>query len=400
MKKINKCILIFAWIFLLNISCVMANDYPGYTNQEFNRTDSNTIAINGESWNEFVLDEDKYFKVDISNRYASTVYEFEYVEQDKSKHYTKTKAGNPEDIRLVYNARVVSQQLDGDGNPTGVTYPFWNKNYIRNNDVDVFRHYGYESFEIKIDYESNEELQNKKIKFRFKTVEHNFTGWENAVTLEMNQSYLVSFSSNNDVKWFKYTIPSEGINTNEQYFFDKSGVVVTEIYNGEPAINNFTISATASNRSSPVKKTEGVYYLRVYPVSFYEISPSTEIIYSFGDNPKKPLRVTVNGEKVVFDQQPIIQNGRTLVPLRAIFEQLDASVEWINDTNTVVSKKDNIEIKLTIGSDQLFVNGVAKTIDVPAQIVNNRTMVPARAIAEAFGCKVDWDESNQTVVIN
>ena len=107
----------------------------------------------------------------------------------------------------------------------------------------------------------------------------------------------------------------------------------------------------------------------------------------------------VNGKNVYFDQLPILDNGRTLVPLRAIFEALGANVNWDGTTQTVTASKGGTNISLQIGSNQLYVNGSAKTLDVPAKLINSRTLVPVRAISEAFGCKVDWDGNSQTVII-
>ena len=90
------------------------------------------------------------------------------------------------------------------------------------------------------------------------------------------------------------------------------------------------------------------------------------------------------------DQAPEIVEGRTLVPLRAIFEALGASVEWDQATKTVTSSMDDVTIKLTIGDNTLYRNGEGVTLDVAAQILNGRTMVPARAIAEAYGVDVQW----------
>jgi hypothetical protein len=116
-------------------------------------------------------------------------------------------------------------------------------------------------------------------------------------------------------------------------------------------------------------------------------------------NAPKGIDVLVNGTQIAFDQQPIIVDGRTLVPVRAIFEALGASVDWYSETATVVSKRGNTSIKMTIGSNTMQKDGKDITLDVPAQIVNERTLVPVRAIAEAFGCNVDWNSDTQTVTI-
>lgn len=111
------------------------------------------------------------------------------------------------------------------------------------------------------------------------------------------------------------------------------------------------------------------------------------------------ITVIVNGKEVSFDQPPIIQNGRTLVPLRAIFEALNGTVDWDDTTKTVTSKRSDVIISLQIGSDQMIVNNEVKVLDVPAQIINSRTLVPVRAISEAFGCNVGWDGNTKTVTI-
>lgn len=111
------------------------------------------------------------------------------------------------------------------------------------------------------------------------------------------------------------------------------------------------------------------------------------------------ITVLLNDEKIEFDQQPIIKNDRTLVPLRAIFEAMGATVDWNDATKTVTSTLDSITVSLTIGSNILYKNGTAVALDVPAQLINGYTMVPARAVAEAFGADVRWDGDTRTVHI-
>ncbi len=104
-------------------------------------------------------------------------------------------------------------------------------------------------------------------------------------------------------------------------------------------------------------------------------------------------------EIVTLDVPAQVKNDRTLVPLRAIFEALGATVDWEEATQTVTSTKGDITIKLTIGSDKLYKNDTEFVLDVPAQVVNDRTLVPVRAISESFGCQVGWEETTQTVTI-
>jgi len=111
------------------------------------------------------------------------------------------------------------------------------------------------------------------------------------------------------------------------------------------------------------------------------------------------VTVTLNGTKLEFDQNPVIVDGRTLVPLRKIFEALGASVNWNDSTRTVTSSLGGTTISLTIGSDTMKKNSTSVKLDVPAQIIGDRTMVPVRAVAEAFGVNVGWDDNTKTVII-
>ena len=111
------------------------------------------------------------------------------------------------------------------------------------------------------------------------------------------------------------------------------------------------------------------------------------------------IKVLLNEKPIEFDVAPVIANDRTLVPVRAIFEALGAMVEWDEDTRTVISAKgDNICI-LQIDNDMMFVNGESKQLDVAATIINDRTLIPLRAVSEAYNCTVDWDGDTRTVTI-
>lgn len=111
------------------------------------------------------------------------------------------------------------------------------------------------------------------------------------------------------------------------------------------------------------------------------------------------VKVVINGVEQVYDQMPVIINGRTLVPMRGIFEALGARVQWIDYSKTVVGSRDLKHIKLKLGSDTVAIDGIEQKIDVPAQLINSRTMVPVRFISEALGEKVEWDGNTKTVYI-
>ncbi len=116
------------------------------------------------------------------------------------------------------------------------------------------------------------------------------------------------------------------------------------------------------------------------------------------------ITVNVNGTNVVMDQSPIIENGRTLVPLRAVAEALGCSVVWDANTKTASFSMGDVMAIVTVGNDYIVVgDGVYNEnvpVDSPAVIVNSRTMIPLRALSEGFGYNVEWDAATRTVNIS
>ncbi len=111
------------------------------------------------------------------------------------------------------------------------------------------------------------------------------------------------------------------------------------------------------------------------------------------------VSVVVNGEPLNTDQNAVIVDSRTLVPLRAIFEALGADVKWDDTTKSVEAVRRYTTVSLQIGSKAIYINKARNELDVSAMILNDRTMVPARAVSEALGAKVDWDADTKTVII-
>lgn len=110
--------------------------------------------------------------------------------------------------------------------------------------------------------------------------------------------------------------------------------------------------------------------------------------------------LVVDGTNVQTDVPPVIVDGRTLVPVRALFESLGATVGWEESTQTATATKGSTVISMQIGNTTAYVNGVAKTLDVPAQTIEGRTMAPARFVAESLNAQVDWKSSTDTVYIS
>lgn len=101
-----------------------------------------------------------------------------------------------------------------------------------------------------------------------------------------------------------------------------------------------------------------------------------------------------------FDTPPVIKEGRTLIPVRAVSEALGAKVEYNNEEKIVTITKDGKVIIFSLAEGTVSVNEEPAAIDVPAEIMNNRTMVPLRFIAEQLELSVEWDQETQTINID
>ena len=115
------------------------------------------------------------------------------------------------------------------------------------------------------------------------------------------------------------------------------------------------------------------------------------------------ITVMLNGQAMDFDVAPIIQNDRVLVPMRAIFEELHCSVDYTDiDGRQIITAKlnENNSIGLVIGSDEMQIHNKKIKLDTAPIIVNDRTLVPLRAVSEAFDYDVNWDEDTKTVTIS
>ena len=117
------------------------------------------------------------------------------------------------------------------------------------------------------------------------------------------------------------------------------------------------------------------------------------------------ITVLVDGEMLETPIVPQMVNNRTMLPMRAIFESLGAKVEWMEEDRIIFATKGETLITLKIGFDKMSVQKIssdenlAVVLEVAPFITNNHTLVPARAVSEAFNAKVDWIRETRTVII-
>ena len=118
---------------------------------------------------------------------------------------------------------------------------------------------------------------------------------------------------------------------------------------------------------------------------------------------QKDITILKDGEQLSFDVAPYIVDGFTMVPMRAIFESIGAKVTWDQETKTVIAlynaNEEEKALILQVGNNYAFLNGEKIEFKQPAEIVNDRTFVPLRAVNESLGYKVDWDQDTYTVTI-
>lgn len=111
------------------------------------------------------------------------------------------------------------------------------------------------------------------------------------------------------------------------------------------------------------------------------------------------IRVYVDNQLLQLKEPPLMQDGRTLAPMRAFFESLGASVDWEPETQTAIGTRGDITVRIPIGSTRPTINRRIETIDVAAQIIDGRTYIPLRFVGEAFGDDVQWDAATRSITI-
>ena len=144
---------------------------------------------------------------------------------------------------------------------------------------------------------------------------------------------------------------------------------------------------------------ENVISNHVIEATFEKQITQTIIILQIGKT-----NFTVNGKTQYLDSPPIIKNGRTLVPIRAIVEALGGNVTWNATERKITVNLGSNTIELWIGKSIAKVNGIDTPIDttnnkVVPEIINSRTMLPLRFVTENLGCQVQWDGTTQTITI-
>jgi hypothetical protein len=115
---------------------------------------------------------------------------------------------------------------------------------------------------------------------------------------------------------------------------------------------------------------------------------------------KYPVSLQVDGQKIQSDVSPVILQDRTLIPVRAVFEDMGATVTWDKIKRQARITTEDSVVVLTIGSNKAVVNGKTRYLDVPSLIVSDRTLIPVRFVGEQLGFDIGWKSKSRTVTIS
>ena len=144
----------------------------------------------------------------------------------------------------------------------------------------------------------------------------------------------------------------------------------------------------------------------IQPISYVEIADNVfaeNSVSATCGQAEDDIKIFVNGTQIDFSKydnvMPVIENGRTLVPVRAVSETLHCEVLWHDDTQEIDITKGDIFVKLTIGNTTAYVNGEQIQLDAAPDIRSGRTLVPLRFIAESLKLNVDWNGDSRTITI-
>jgi hypothetical protein len=171
---------------------------------------------------------------------------------------------------------------------------------------------------------------------------------------------------------------------------------------GETNVEAVTVTNRAKNKSEEKALREQIRIKRLNTLkkALKNNGVSTEDIEELIEK-YQPVRgrFKVKGQHPVFDVPPVIKEGRTLIPVRAIMNGLGAEVSWDGEAQKVTVTRDGKIIEIFLGSQEVLVNGEPVVIDVPAGMIANRVFVPIRFISETLGDKVVYDSETGDVTV-
>lgn len=411
MISIKRNIIILSIVVLvLSVSCfnVFAQieviaEYEGYRNNTFEKIEKESIYtttyignINGER---YVIS--KAF----SPYYSAIKYNEILEEQFKTEEYVI--AGDYYFTRECFNDEAMHNMWGFQINSFAYLYDK-ELNLIKSQEFDGYVFYiGYNDGKYYCKFLENGE--------HFKTmVSTDFDVWEesdinsvprsNSKATVMNN--MVTFKQNSDFKKVSYEDNQEKKYDN---MFADWFVVKDEENNILISNDNVYFAKILLPENYFSKTSQGFFFNCVYEyeneIIFEKIPRSERLrvpkqeIYAQLEEMRNAPYVQLNDKILGFEVPPVMEDDRMLVPIRFLFEQMGATVEWEEETLTASIESESSTVEFSIDVAVAQVNGTAKTMDVPARLINDKTFIPLRFISENLGYNVEWDESINTAII-
>lgn len=134
---------------------------------------------------------------------------------------------------------------------------------------------------------------------------------------------------------------------------------------------------------------------------FIALTDTKNFVTRIAVNPFKRPQIYIDNSKVTFtDAFPYYESQRTMIPLRSVFEEIGAEVNWDSNTGIISVEKDDLRLSMKIGEKSITIGDSVYETDVAPVVINNRTFVPLRVFSEGMGIEVIWEQENYTVRLN
>ncbi len=234
------------------------------------------------------------------------------------------------------------------------------------------------------------------------------TIWGEKMLLSNNEFLPVIYEDKNK-KEIYYTLGEWIINIDSEgdFYFSNDNIYFCKINYPEKLkliddANNYsyTVKAVYEYGDSVVIEMARKWGNSTNSIGTVRLMTDKNEIYSQLYDLKTRPKVEYQNEILAFETAPVIENDRTLVPIRFLFEQMGADVEWDQATKMATATLNNDVISFSIDDTNAHVNGENATMDVPARLIDDKTMVPLRFLSENLGYTVTWNEDTRTAVID
>lgn len=211
-----------------------------------------------------------------------------------------------------------------------------------------------------------------------------------SLTLE-SYAKLMEQSADDIIEFFAQMTGGEKFDKNTLFADAEDKVLITKYF--EP----MTVEEIKNEYGLEDDITEETRFGEVRNTLYREILSNMGTLKYFDKN---SLLVMLNGRYMDFEVAPVIINDRAMVPMRAIFEALDSSVQWDGETQVIIATHGDDVITMQVGQNEMFLNSEKIELDAPSVIIDERTLVPLRAVAEALNTQVFYNPDTKTVVIH